>query len=167
MRAHLTTGTGPLYERVTPTKQWKQAFWTKRRRRLATLFRPLLLYRSYSRESLHMSLCFFRASCLSFFLPSFFEGFLRSVCSFLRPPGTSPSVRLSLCSVCPSVCLYVCPHVCLSFFAVCVCLSVTPFFSFLLSFLVPQAVVLKTVYFVRATRYKSLHTHLCVLIDMI
>lgn len=75
-----------------------------------------------------MSLCFFRASCLPSFLTSFFEGFLRSVCSFLRPPGTCPSVRLSLCSVWPSVCLYVCQHVCLSISAVCVCLSVSQFF---------------------------------------
>ena len=157
MRAHLTTGTGPLYERVTPTKQWKQAFWTKRRRRLATLFRPLLLYRSYSRESLHMSLCFF--SCfLSFFLPSFFLWELSSVGLFV----SSPARHLS---VCPSVCMSFRMSVCLSLRAVSVCQSVS--FFLLLYFFVPHAVALKTVYLVRATRYQSLHTHLCVLIDMI
>ena len=69
-------------------------------------------------------------SCfLSFFLPSLVLWGLSSVGLFvLRPPGTCPSGRLSLCSVWPSVCLHVSPHICLSISAVCVCLSVSPFF---------------------------------------
>lgn len=101
-------------------------------------------------------------SCvLSFFLPSFFLWGLSLVGLFVSSPARHLSVRPSASLFCQSVCLFVCLSACLSVYPCGLCLSVSQsVFSFLLSFFVPQAVVLKTVYFIRATRsYTPRRTH--------
>ena len=87
-------------------------------------------------------------SCfLSFFLPSFFLWGLSSVGLFVSSPARHQSVRPSVSLFCLSVCLFICLSACLSVYLCGLCLSVSQsVFSFLLSFFVPQTVVLKTQY---------------------